>query len=83
LPIVEVISPRSEGVSPPFLSLFVHMFDAGDVGDIFRFTVIQVEFLDFIENFLRPVAFLIVFHRYVGKRAKPYIASDIWLVPMP
>jgi hypothetical protein len=46
------------------------MFDAGDVRDIFRFTVIQVEFLDFIENFLRPVAFLIVFHRYVGKRAK-------------
>jgi len=49
---VELISPRSEGVSPPFPSLFELIFDAGgrsgDIGDILRLIVIQIEFLDFI-----------------------------------
>jgi hypothetical protein len=52
LPIVELISPLSEGVSPPFPSLFELIFDAGvgsgDIGDILRLIVIQVEFLDFM-----------------------------------
>lgn len=49
---MELISPLSEGVSPPFPSLFELIFDAGggsgDIGDILRLIVIQVEFLDFI-----------------------------------
>jgi hypothetical protein len=49
---VELISPLSEGVSPPFPSLFELIFDtgggSGDMGDILRLNVIQVEFLDFI-----------------------------------
>jgi hypothetical protein len=50
LPIVELISPLTEGVSSPFLSLFELIFDAGggsgDIGDVLRLIVIQVEFLD-------------------------------------
>jgi hypothetical protein len=42
-------------VSPPFLSFFVLMLDggrdSGDVGDIFRLTVIQAEFLDCLLSF--------------------------------
>lgn len=49
---MELISPLSEGVSPPFPSLFELIFDAGggsgDIGDILRLIAIQVEFLDFI-----------------------------------
>jgi hypothetical protein len=49
---VEVISPLADGVSPPFQSLFELKFDAGgdsgDVGDILRLIVIQVEFLDLV-----------------------------------
>lgn len=49
---MELISPLSEGVSPPFPSLFELIFDAGggsgDIGEILRLIVIQVEFLDFI-----------------------------------
>ena len=52
LSIVELISPLSEGVSPPFPSLFELIFDAGggggDIGDILRLIVIQIEFLDLI-----------------------------------
>jgi hypothetical protein len=52
---VELISPLSEGVSPPFPSLFELIFDAvrgsGDIGEILRLIVIQVEFLDFIFAF--------------------------------
>ena len=52
MPIVELVSPLSEGVSPPFPSLFELIFDAGggsgDIGDILRLIVIEVEFLDFI-----------------------------------
>lgn len=49
---MELISPLSEGVSPPFPSLFELIFDAGggngDIGEILRLIAIQVEFLDFI-----------------------------------
>jgi hypothetical protein len=58
------------------------MFDAGgDGGDVEIFSVLVLSsgVLGLYRNFLRPVAFLIVFHRYVGERAKQYIASDILL----
>ena len=49
---MEVISPLADGVSPPFPSLFELKFDAGgdsgEVGDILRLIVIQVEFLDLV-----------------------------------
>jgi hypothetical protein len=58
---VEVISPLVDGVSPPFQSLFELKFDAGgdsgDVGDILRFIVIEVEFLDLVFS---PLASLVI-----------------------
>ena len=42
---MEVISPPSEGLSPPFLSLFVLIFDAGGdgggIGDNFRMYLVR------------------------------------------
>jgi hypothetical protein len=49
---VEVLSLPPEGISSPFLPSFCAWFSSGggsgDVGDIFCFIVIQVEFLDFV-----------------------------------
>ena len=61
LSVVEVLSPPIDGLSPSFLSSFKLVFesggDGGDIGDIFRLIVIQVEFLDFVFS---PFASLVI-----------------------